>query len=203
MEIAKRVVRSMDSGKQVTVNEVWAPNHFEVSLSAEDAPKFQQIETALVTELRTVIVDTAAERGWGLVGPPEVELFVDNSLRRGDLTVEATLVQGEKPVAAEPTPAAPARQAHLRVEEDGAVRAIPVDRELLTIGRLSECEVVVHDNGASRHHAQIRTVNGVSTLTDLGSTNGTKVNGRDVQSVALSDGDRITVGATKIEFRSA
>jgi len=47
-----------------------------------------------------------------------------------------------------------------------------------------------------------RTADGVSTVTDLGSTNGTKVNGRDVQSAPLSDGDRITVGATQIEYRS-
>jgi pSer/pThr/pTyr-binding forkhead associated (FHA) protein len=73
----------------------------------------------------------------------------------------------------------------------------------MTIGRLSECDVVVHDSGASRRHAQIRTADGVSTVTDLGSTNGTKVNGRDVQSAPLSDGDRITVGATQIEYRSA
>jgi pSer/pThr/pTyr-binding forkhead associated (FHA) protein len=50
--------------------------------------------------------------------------------------------------------------------------------------------------------AQIRTIGGTSTLTDLGSTNGTKVNGRDVQSAELADGDRITVGATQIEYRS-
>jgi len=202
VEIAKRVVRSMDSGKQVSVNEVWAPNHFEVSLSADDAPKFQQIEPALVAELQSVIAETAGERGWGLVGPPEVELFVDNSLHKGDLTVEASLVQGEQAVAPEPSPAAPARVAQLRIHEDGGVRAIPIDRDLLTIGRLSECEVVVHDSGASRHHAQIRTADGVSTVTDLGSTNGTKVNGRQVQAAALSDGDRITVGTTQIEYRS-
>jgi pSer/pThr/pTyr-binding forkhead associated (FHA) protein len=89
------------------------------------------------------------------------------------------------------------------VTEEGGVRAIPVDKELMTIGRLSECDIVVKDSGASRRHAQIRTVDGVSTVTDLGSTNGTKVNGRDVQSAPLSDGDRITVGATQIEYRSA
>ena len=88
------------------------------------------------------------------------------------------------------------------IEDDG-VRAIPLDKELMTIGRLSECDVVVNDSGASRRHAQIRTADGVSTVTDLGSTNGTKLNGRDVQSAPLSDGDRITVGATQIEFRSA
>jgi hypothetical protein len=203
VEIAKRVVRAMDDGKQVAVNEVWAPNHFEISLSNEDAPKFQQIETALVAELKTVILENAGERGWGLVGPPEVEMFVDQKMRRGDLVVEGTLVQGEQSVAAPAAPASvPAKRAQLRVREDGTERAVPVDKELLTIGRLSECDIVINDTGASRRHAQIRTVDGVSTLTDLGSTNGTKVNGRDVQSTALSDGDRITVGATQIDYRS-
>jgi hypothetical protein len=202
VEIAKRVVRAMDDGKQVAVNEVWAPNHFEISLSSEDGPKFQQIETAIVAELKTVILDNAGERGWGLVGPPEVEFFVDNTLKRGDLEVDASLVQGDQPVQLPPPPE-PQKRAQLRVLEDGGVRAIPIDKELLTIGRLAECDIVVHDAGASRHHAQIRTADGVSTLTDLGSTNGTKVNGRDVQSATLADGDRITVGGTQIEYRSA
>ena len=205
VEIAKRVVRSMDTGKQVAVNEVWAPNRFEISLSNDDAPKFQQIEPALVKELSGVVLETASERGWGLVGAPEVELFVDNKLKRGDLIVEASLVQGEEPVPAPApatAPAAPGKSAQLRVHEDGGVRAIPIDKELITIGRLSECEVVLNDSGASRRHAQIRTTGGVSTLTDLGSTNGTKVNGREVQSAALEDGDTITVGSTQIDYRS-
>jgi hypothetical protein len=185
------------------VNEVWAPNRFEISLSGDDAPRFQQIETALVAELKTVILENAGERGWGLVGPPEVELFVDNKLRRGDLEVEASLQQGEQPVEHPPAPAAPEKRAQLRVHENGGVRAIPVDREMITIGRLSECDIVIDDTGASRRHAQIKTTGGVSTLTDLGSTNGTKVNGRDVQSAELADGDRITVGATQIDYRSA
>ena len=150
-----------------------------------------------------MILENAGERGWGLVGPPEVEMFVDHNMRRGDLEVEGSLVQGEQPVEAPAAPAVPAKRAQLRVHEDGAERAVPIDKELLTIGRLSECDIVVNDTGASRRHAQIRTVDGVSTLTDLGSTNGTKVNGRDVQSTELSDGDRITVGATQIEYRSS
>jgi hypothetical protein len=203
VEIAKRVVREMDDGKQVAVTDVWAPNHFEISLSSDDAPRFQQIETALVAELKTVILDNAGERGWGLVGPPEVEMFVDQKLQRGELVVEASLVQGQQPVDRPAAPPPKAKRAQLRVHEDGGERAIPIDKDVLTIGRLSECDVVINDNGASRRHAQIRTVGGVSTLTDLGSTNGTKVNGRDVQSAELSDGDRITVGATRIDYRSA
>ena len=144
VEIAKRLVRAMDDGKQVAVNEVWAPNRFEISLSKDDAPRFQQMEPALVKELSNVVLETAGERGWGLVGPPEVELFVDNSLKRGDLVVEASLAQGEEPAQAPapaPAPAAAAaRAAQLRVHDEGGVRVVPLDKDLVTIGRQSGCD---------------------------------------------------------------
>jgi hypothetical protein len=198
VEIAKRIVREMDDGKQVSINDVWTPNRFEVSLSDDDGPSFQQIEAALVTELKRVILETAAERRWGLVGPPEVEFFVDHDLRKGDLRIEASLVESDEPV-----PAAPVATAQLVVHGDGGGREIAVDKEVLTIGRLPECDVVLSDKGASRRHAQIRTKDGVSTITDLGSTNGTKLNGQQVQSRQLDHGDRITIGTTLIEYRSA
>lgn len=198
VEVAKRIVREMEDGKQVGVSEVWAPNRFEVSLSHDDAPRFQQIETALTAELKRVVLENAAERGWGLVGPPEIELFVDDGLRKGDLDVEASLVEGEEKVV--PAAAAPAA-GRLVIHADGMRREVAIDRELLTIGRLPECEVSIEDKGASRRHAQIRTKDGESTLIDLGSTNGTQLNGQQVQSRTLHDGDRIIVGSTLIEYR--
>ena len=57
------------------------------------------------------------------------------------------------------------------------------------------------DKGASRRHAQIRMKDGHYTLTDLGSTNGTRLNGQTVQSRELADGDRITIGTTVLEYR--
>src|SRR5439155_26177366 len=187
----------MDDGKQVGVDEVWAPNRFEVSLSNDDAPRFSQMEAALATELKRVIRETAQERGWDLVGPPEVKFFVDKELRRGDLEVEATLVERDQP----PEPAAPTAQ--LVVHHDGATRAVLLNKEVVTIGRLADSDVVLEDKGASRRHAQVRTKGGVSTLTDLGSTNGTKLNGQQIQTRTLEDGDRITIGTTLIEFRRA
>jgi hypothetical protein len=202
VEIAKRVVREMDDAKQVSINEVWAPNRFEVSLSPDDAPRFHQIESALVSELKEVVLETAAERGWGLVGPPEVEFFVDAGLGRGDLDVEGSLVEGEQKV--EPSGSVPvtrAGPAMLVLHEDGRTRDVAIDRETLTIGRLPECDVTLADRGISRRHAQIKTKDGVSTITDLGSTNGTKLNGEQVQSRELRDGDKITIGTTLIEYR--
>ena len=199
VEIAKRIVRTMDESKQVGVNEIWAPNRFEVSLSEDDAPRFTPIETPLVTELARLVRDTAAERGWGLVGPPQIELYVDEQLRRGDLDVEASLVEGEDAVA--PVASSSSR---LLVHDGATVREVPLAAgATVTIGRLPENDVVLDDRGASRRHAQVRLDAGEAVLTDLGSTNGTQLNGRQVQTRALADGDKIVIGTTLIEYRGS
>jgi hypothetical protein len=200
VELAKRLIKEMDAGRTVGVTEVWAPNHFALYLSRDDAERLEQAEAAMAAELKGVIRENAAERGWGLVGPPEVEFFVDDRLKKGDFTCTTSLVEGAEKV--EPaTPTAPSAGV-LVVHEDGATRSVPLVLEAVTIGRLPDCHITLKDKGASRRHAQIRTVGGVSTLTDLGSTNGTRLNGQTVQSRQLEDGDRITIGATVLEYRS-
>ncbi len=196
VELAKRIMREMEAGRSVGVSEVWAPNRFELSLSPEDAARYEQAEDAIVSELRRVVRESAAERGWSLVGPPEVELVVDDDLRKGDVACVASLAAGED------REAAAARRASLMVREDGGERTVALSSETVTIGRLAECDVVLRDKGASRKHAQLKLRDGVWTLMDLGSTNGTRLNGQTIQSRELSDGDRITIGTTVIEFRS-
>jgi len=197
VELAKRILKEMDAGKTVAVSEIWAPNRFDLFVSEEDGSRFEQMEAALVAELRTVVRDNAAERGWGLVGPPDVELFIDEDLRKGDLVCRASLVEGEERI--EP---ASSSAPSIVVREDGAARSVALAREVMTIGRLPECDVVLRDKGASRRHAQLRSQGGTWSIMDLGSTNGTKLNGHTVQTHELDDGDRITIGSTILEFRS-
>jgi hypothetical protein len=196
IEIAKRLLKEMESGRTVGVSEVWAPNHFEIAISHVDAERIEQVETAMVAELKNVVRDNADERGWGLVGPPEIEFHTDPSMKKGDLRCEATFVEGDEKI--EPAPPA---LAQLIIHEDGFERQEPISEEVVTIGRLPDCEIVLKDKGASRQHAQIRSKDGEYVLTDLGSTNGTRLNGQTVQSRRLEDGDRITIGTTAIEFR--
>jgi hypothetical protein len=199
VELAKRLIKEMDAGKTVGVTEVWAPNHFVFHLSPDDAERLEQAEAAMAAELKNVVRENASERGWGLVGPPEVEFFVDARLKKGDFTCTTGLVEGAEKV--EPSaPVAPSAGAMV-VHEDGSTRTVPLISEAITIGRLPDCDITLKDKGASRRHAQIRTVGGVSTLTDLGSTNGTRLNGQTVQTRQLEDGDRITIGATVLEYR--
>jgi pSer/pThr/pTyr-binding forkhead associated (FHA) protein len=141
-----------------------------------------------------VIREAAAEHGWGLVGPPEVEFVVDENLKKGDLACVASLVEG----AGEGTGGG---HASVVVREDGKERLVPLSSDVVTIGRLADCDVVLKDKGASRKHAQLKMRGDTWTLTDLGSTNGTRLNGQTVQARELSDGDTITIGSTVIEFR--
>ena len=74
----------------------------------------------------------------------------------------------------------------------------------LLIGRESKNDIAVHDVNASRTHAELRfEPQGIWTITDLGSTNGTLVNGREVATQPLSEGDRITIGMTNFVFTQA
>jgi hypothetical protein len=202
VELAKRILREMDAGKTVGVRGVWAPNHFVFRLSPEDAERFQQAEGALIGELKQVVRDASAERGWGLVGPPEIEFRTDEAIGRGQFGCEASLVEGEP----EPAPAPSAKavgEATLVLLEDGHdATTYRLHKHTVTIGRLPECEVVISDPGASRRHATI-TLNddGEYVLSDLGSTNGTLVNDEAVAERALADGDRITIGTSTLEFR--
>ncbi len=202
VELAKRMLREMDTRKTVGVREVWVPNHFLFSLSQTDGERFEQAEQALATELKQVVRDGAAERGWGLVGPPEVDFEIDEALGKGKFHCEATFVEGED-VAPPPAPAVTAagEVSMILLENGKPSKTFRVQKEIVTIGRLAECDVVIADPGASRRHARIRFQDGVYLLTDLGSTNGTQVNGELVQEHPLSDGDRITIGETVLEFR--
>ena len=197
VEIAKLIMKEMEAGRSVGVSEVWAPNRFVLSLSAEDSARYEQAEDAIAHELRRVIRESAAEHGWGLVGPPEVVFEVDEGLKRGDLACVASLAEGEDEVGAADG------RASVVIHEDGDERTVPLASDTLTIGRLADCDIVLVDKGASRKHAQLKLRGDVWTITDLGSTNGTRLNGQTIQSRELSDGDKITIGTTVVEFRSA
>ncbi len=70
----------------------------------------------------------------------------------------------------------------------------------LVIGRSAHCGLVIHDLAASRRHLEIRRVDGEFVCRDLGSRNGTNVNGVPTTSCELHDGDRIHIGQTVLRF---
>jgi FhaA, N-terminal domain/FHA domain len=104
----------------------------------------------------------------------------------------------ETPVAPEPPPSAPRETVTLTV--DG--RVVTVTPPRVVVGRSRDCDLQVEDGNVSRRHFELRRENEDTwVVVDLGSTNGTEVNGRRVDGrKRLGDGDRILIGSTELVF---
>ncbi len=77
---------------------------------------------------------------------------------------------------------------------------LPTHGELV-IGRAEDCGLLLHDPFVSQRHAGILCEGGRCSIRDLGSTNGTRLNGQPVEQAALHDGDHIEMGSTTMVFR--
>lgn len=82
-------------------------------------------------------------------------------------------------------------------------RDFRIDKDTSVLGRDGSCEYAIEDDLVSRQHARIRIEDGKFVLFDLGSGNGTYVNGEPVSRTDLQDGDVIKVGDTLILFKDA
>ena len=100
--------------------------------------------------------------------------------------------EGDMPGAPEPQPEIVTLTVNGRVH--------PVTSGLVVLGRSRECDISISDSNVSRRHAEIVREDADYWMVDLGSTNGTELNGRRVTREKLGDGDRITIGATDIVF---
>ena len=194
VELGRRVTREMDVHVTLGVRgERVAPNHIQVLLNAEDYERFQSFSDALVYDLADAVEEHAKDEGYLLKGPGVVELVVDKKQHVGQFDVKTA-------IAVSPNVARPSAWLHL---QDGTLVAV-TDGDPVTIGRMPDCDVTVPDSNVSRHHAEVRLFDGHARIVDLGSMNGTKVNGRGVPSddygVVLETGDRIQVGPAMIVY---
>jgi pSer/pThr/pTyr-binding forkhead associated (FHA) protein len=95
-------------------------------------------------------------------------------------------------------PRRPVYRAQLAV--DGTPRTVELSMGSNVIGRGSDSDLQLMDQGVSRRHADVHIIDGHATVYDLGSTNGTSINGHLVQSQQLQHGDVIRVGHTRLVF---
>jgi hypothetical protein len=187
VEIGRRLTREMDLRRTVGVRGIIAPNEFVVALSSEDAKRFAPFAEALAKELVAAAKEHARTEGYGFVGPVEVVLEEDRTLRPGVFVVAGEVREGP---GGGPT--------GTLVLPDGS--RVEVGDDPIVIGRLPGCDVVLDDPNVSRRHAEVRREDGAFLVADLGSTNGTRVNGALVRERRLADGDRITLGRTTLGF---
>jgi len=130
--------------------------------------------------------------------PFDVQMRVGTAEVTAALAIVALLaVRPRVRVAAEIGSLQPMRLA-LRVMELGTQRDF-LGRPPFEVGRARDNDLVVRDAEASRSHARFVTRNGIVYVDDLGSSNGTFLNGRRVsESIEVREGDRVDIGATRL-----
>lgn len=208
LEIARRVLREMDEERVLGVNEVLAPNRFLVRLGPADYDHLEGVLEALGKEMESLVIDYANRRDYHLATRPRLSFARDEALGIGEFRVEASFeemaVSGGE--AAEPE----LRASDLPGEGMGVLRVLSGERAglafrlqgaRLRIGRAEENDLVLPDPRVSRFHAEIERGPRGYVLRDLGSTNGTLVGERRIRERLLEDGDLISMGDTRMEFR--
>jgi hypothetical protein len=208
VEIASRLRREMDrQAFSIDQGRTLAPNVFEAHLSDADFERARTWGQPLAEELCDVAVKHARSQGYTLQGPVRFTFRHDASLKGGEFEVVSRTERTERSQPRPSIPAAPTRApgpppAALApvLEIDG--QRYSVNAHSVVLGRSNEADIVVDDTGVSRRHLEIRTDGGTAYAVDLGSTNGSYINGHRIEgSAVLHDGTTITMGRTKIVFR--
>jgi hypothetical protein len=220
VDIAKRLAREMRDKKRVSVNLVYAPNEYTVYLSREDWQAVGSIAGALASELQEYLSQKAVEKDFTLVARPLVIIQGDENLKPGQLRVESVFsaspqLAGEVPGDGRveefedtlcyrslrdtsPVPVVKQDTHYLLVVQEGPQKGRIYELEgfPLVVGRREGSDVLLSDNSISRRHARLEFSGGAWAVTDLGSTNGTFVNGLRVNNKELAPGDVVKFGST-------
>lgn len=209
VEVASALRREIDDRAAVVGRDrTIVPNTFVVELGPADHERLGEWQEALAEELQAVVTDHAAQQRYAFVGPVKVAFEEAEDLDTGVFRVRSATAKGRpRTPAAAPGGAAgapgasqqPRTPPKVQLEIDG--RVYQLSGSVTVIGRGAEADVVVDDPGVSRRHAEIHTGTGRVRVVDLGSTNGTFVDGERIGTGDLADGSRITVGRTRIVVR--
>jgi Protein of unknown function (DUF3662)/FHA domain len=220
VELARKLAKEMDEHRTVSVSRTYVPNEYFVYLSPQDRQRYEGVEHEVIGELAGYLLEHARRERLALVSRPQIEFRTDESLDLGEFGIQARTVR--------PTGGGEVQQAdhgHTmvystsdrlneqlasdRVDRHGrgivvfGGKRFVVGAAGAVLGRSRECDIVLDDANVSRKHAEIRPGPQGWTIADLGSTNGTRVNGRDVRGAEpVADGDRLELGTALATFET-
>jgi hypothetical protein len=221
VELARKLAREMDEHKTVSVSRTYVPNEYVIWLSPDDRERLENVEGSLIDELSAYLLEHARREKLSLLSRPQIEFQTDERLALGEFGIQTRLVRPSGDAG--PNAAEQAGHGNTMIYSTAGRIAGPVEqvqgtrpRALLVaegrrhvvppggvlLGRSRDCDVVLADANVSRRHAEVRPgAAGTWTIADLGSTNGVRINGRQIAGTEpLAAGDRIVLGTAEIAF---
>lgn len=187
VEIASALRSELDKKAAVVSRDrILVPNSFVVRLAPADHERMQALGATLGDELLKLIKAHAESQGYSFASEPVVQLRYDESVSTGVLRVDSSAVENKVTWQGV-------------VDVEGKRHVLVNSRTV--IGRGSDATITISDAGTSRRHVEILWDSERAMVRDLGSTNGTTLNGNKVTQASLPPDSTITIGRTKIVFR--
>lgn len=187
VEISAALRRELDTKAAIVSRDrILVPNEFTVRLAPVDHERITALGAPLVSELTELVQRHAVAQRYSFPGGISIRLLADPALSQGMVDVRSASVEG----AVEWTP----------ILEINGVRH-EIRRSRTVIGRGSEADITVDDSGISRKHVEIIWDGKRAQVNDLGSTNGSKLDGQPVKQALLEPDSVIDIGRTRIVFR--
>jgi hypothetical protein len=221
VEIARKLAREMDEHRTESLSRIYAPNEYIVWLSPEDRARYEGVETSVIDELAAYLLEHARSERLALVSRPGIEFRTDERLTLGEFGIQVRLV---RPAEDDDESVEQAGHGHTMVYSGAERLAQPLEdarrtarrqRAIVTVdgkrmligphgavvGRSRDCDIMVANPEVSRRHAEISPTESGWIITDLGSTNGVRVNGRTITApYTLAAGDVIELGNAEVHF---
>ncbi|CAN5766701.1 DUF3662 and FHA domain-containing protein [soil metagenome] len=204
VEIASSITREIDNSAQVLSRDrVLVPNAFRVELSPGDHDRLAPYGSTLHGELDRLVHEHVREQRYTLAGPVVIGLARRDDLTTGRFRITSRASATVVDSTGGPTSDTGINKASVVVEVNGRRHAVP--EHGLVIGRGDDAGLRINDPGVSRRHAEIRIEVADRkmrvSVVDLGSTNGTRVDGKRVEQALLRDGSTILIGGTTVTVR--
>ena len=205
MEIAAALQREVDNSAQILSRERrLAPNDFTVDLSGTDYDRLATYGQTLSSELAAMLHEHAQDQHYLFAGPITLNFTRSDDLTTGRFQVRSRAAAQVTPSPDHPVSDTAVSRASYVLEVNGMRH--PLESPGLVVGRGSRADLRIDDPGISRRHVEFRLQGTpdapVLSVVDLGSTNGTSVNGHRIQHALLADGAVVQIGSTRLTVQA-
>jgi hypothetical protein len=203
VEIAAAVQRELDNNAQIVSRErALVPNDFVIELGPTDHDRLAVYLGTLTTELVDLAREHAELQRYAFTGPVTIDFERHEDLGTGQFRVRSAVRAGVDRGQSYSPDTDTERNSVAYLVINGTRH--PVVPPGIVLGRGSESDIRIDDPGVSRRHVEIRVFgqgpDAQLMAVDLGSTNGTVIDGARVSQAPVTDGSRIVLGSTTVDI---
>ncbi|CAN5625400.1 DUF3662 and FHA domain-containing protein [soil metagenome] len=228
VHLQRNLERAMEEGRRVDGRRTYVPSRYRLSLSPADMVALEAHGSNLSVDLAEALHAHARRRRLLLRARPSVELRASAHVAPGEVVIEVSPGYAQTPFESGDNAAAgvaPPPRVSPRAEDEGtagiavtapivpnaavaiqtpglAGRRVLVRSSTIRIGRALDNDIVLPDDRVSRHHGLISIRHGTLVYADLGSTNGSLLNGSAVTEIALGPTDVLQLGSSSLTIES-